>query len=89
MPGRHNLGQRVVRVSTDVRNVHDPAFERDPPGGAVATRGNGALAQFRPKLGVRCSRLGRRHIAVDLALAYRDPCAVGAAKPGGRFDDCV
>ena len=54
-PGRHNLGQRVVRVSADVRDMHDPAFERHPPGDAVATGDNGSLAQDRPMLGLRCS----------------------------------
>ena len=66
--------------------MHDPAFERHPPGDAVAAGDNGALAQGLPKLGVRCNRRGGRHIAVDFTLAYCDPSAVGAAKPGGRFD---
>jgi len=69
--------------------MHDPAVEQHPRGDAVATWDNGSLAQGLPKLGVGCNRLGGRHIAVDLALAYRDPSAIGAAKPGGRFDDCV
>ena len=50
-PGRHSLGQRVVRVSEDVRDMHDLAFERHPPGDAVATGDNGSLAHDRPKLG--------------------------------------
>ena len=49
-PGRHSLGHRVVRVSADVLDMHDPAFERHPPGDAVATGDNwfaGArLAQY-------------------------------------------
>ena len=47
-PGRHSLGHRVVRVGEDVRDMHDPAFERHPPGDAVATGDNGSLAQGRP-----------------------------------------
>jgi hypothetical protein len=35
-PGRLNLGPRVVRVGEDIRDMHDPAFERCPPGRAVA-----------------------------------------------------
>ena len=69
--------------------MHDPAVEQHPRGDAVATWDNGSLAQGLPKLGVGCNRLGGRHIAVDLALAYRDPCRLGAAKPGSRFGDCV
>jgi len=84
----HRLGQRVVRISEDVRNMHDSAFENHPPGNAVATGNNGSLAQGLPKLGARCIGLGDRrdrHIAVDLALAYCDPRAVGAAKADGRL----
>jgi len=43
-PGRHILGRRVVRVSADVRDMYDPAFEQHPPGYTVATRDNGSLA---------------------------------------------
>ena len=53
LPGRHSLGQREVRVSEDVRDMHDPAFERHPPGDGVATGDNCSLAQDRPILGVR------------------------------------
>ena len=35
--------------------MHDPAFERHPRGHAAATGDNGSLAQFRPKLGLRCT----------------------------------
>ena len=56
-PGRHSLGMRVVRVSADVRDMHDPAFERHPTGDAVATGDNGSLAQGRPILGVRCKEV--------------------------------
>ena len=69
--GRHNLGHRQIRVSAEVRDMHDFAFERYPPGDAVATGDNGSLAYPRPILGVRC-HIGARHIAVDLALAYAD-----------------
>ena len=69
--------------------MHDPAFERDPPGDGFATGENGSLAQGGPKLGIRCNRLVARHIAVDLALAYCDVCEIGGAKPDGRFDHCV
>jgi len=86
LPGRGNLGQRVVRVSADVRDLHDPAFERHPPGDAFAAGDNGSLAQGRPILGIRWRV---RHIAVDLALAYRDPGDITAAKPRGCFDQCV
>jgi len=86
IPGRHSLGHRVVRVGEDVRNMHNLAFERHPPGDAVATGDNGSLAQGRPMLGVQ-RRV--RHKAVDLALAYRDRCDVGPAKPGGGFGHCV
>ena len=92
VPGRHDLGQRVVRISEDVRNMHDFAFESHPPGDAVATGDNGSLAQGRPMLGAGSRQGGRHitgHIAVDLALAYRDRCAIGAAKPEGRFGHSV
>ena len=88
-PGRHNLGQRVVRVSEDVRDMHDPAFERHPPGDAVATGDDGSLAQRSPNTRVRRIRMVDRHVAVDLALAYCDRSGIGAAKPDGRFDYCV
>jgi hypothetical protein len=68
-PGRHRLGQRVVRVNPDVTDMHDPAFERNPPGDAVATGDKSSLAQGRPILGVRCTQR-TRHITEDLALAY-------------------
>src|SRR6516165_2235541 len=55
-------------------------------GDAVATWDNGSLAQDRPILGVGC---GGRHKAVDLALAYRNHCEIGAAKPDSRLDHCV
>ena len=42
-PGRHSLGQRVVWVGGDVLDMHDPAFERHPPGDAIAAWSNGAL----------------------------------------------
>jgi len=66
--------------------MHDPDLERHPPDDAVATGDNGSLAEGCPMLGVRCKG---RHRAVDLALAYRDRCELGAAKQGGRFDHCV
>ena len=69
LPGRHSLGQRVVRVGADVRDMHNPAFERHSPGHAVATGDNGSLAQGRPMLGVQC-RGRTHHKAVDLANAY-------------------
>src|SRR5215469_4420781 len=69
LPGCHSLGQRVVRISANVRDMHDPAFERHPSVDAVATGDNGSLAQDRPMLGLRCSHR-TRHIAMDLALAY-------------------
>ena len=47
-PGRHCLGQRGVRVSKDVLDMHDPAFERHPRGDAVATGDNSSLAHDRP-----------------------------------------
>ena len=78
----------IVRISADVRDMHDPAFERHPPDEAVATRRNGLLAQDRPILGFHCTER-TRHMAVDLALAYRDSCGIGAAKPGGRLHYCV
>jgi len=68
--------------------MHDPAFEQHPPGDGFATGDNGSLALDRPILGLRRSRRAR-HKAVDLALAYRDRCEIGAAKPGGRFGYCV
>jgi len=68
--------------------MHDPAFERHPPGRPVATRDKGSLAHFRPMLGLRCTDR-TRHRAVDLALAYVDRPGIGAAKPSGRFDHCV
>jgi len=52
-PGRRNLGPRLVRVGEDVRDLHDPPFERHPPGDGLATGDNCSLAQDRPKLGVR------------------------------------
>src|SRR6516164_7982726 len=79
---------RVVRVSADVRDMHDIAFERHPPGYAVSTGDNGSLALDRPILGVRCAER-TRHKAVDLALAYCDVSGIGAAKPSGRFGYCV
>jgi hypothetical protein len=88
-PGRHDLGHREVRVGADVREMHDPAFERHPPGEGFATGDNGSLAQDRPMLGVRYSRPSARHIAVDLALAYRNPCSIAVAKPGRRFGHSV
>ena len=48
-PGRHSLGNREVRVSADVRDMHDPAFERHPPGDAVATGDDCSLAHGSPK----------------------------------------
>ena len=54
LPGRRNLRQRVVRVSEDVRDMHDLAFERHAPGDAVAAGDKGSLAQDRPYLGVQC-----------------------------------
>jgi hypothetical protein len=47
-PGRHSLGQRVVRVSADVRDMYDPAFEQHPPDDGIATRDKCSLAQGRP-----------------------------------------
>ena len=38
-PGRHSLGQRIVRVSDDVRDMHDPTFERHPPGDGLSRPG--------------------------------------------------
>ena len=87
-PGRRTLWKREIRVSADVRDMHDPAFERHPPVEGFATGDNGSLALDRPKLGLRCT-VRTRHTAVDLALAYRDRSGIGAAKPGGRFDHCV
>ena len=71
--------------------MHDPAFERHLPGDAAATRDNCSLAHNRPIPGLRCRgrRIGARHIAVNLALAYRDRCGIGAAKPRGGFGYCV
>ena len=44
-PGRRTLWKREIRVSADVRDMHDPAFERHLPGDAgVATRDNRSLA---------------------------------------------
>ena len=80
-------GIRVVRVSEDVLDMHDPAFERRPPGDAVATGDNCSLARIAQYSGSVAS--GGRHTAVDLALAYEDRRGIGAAKPGGRFDHCV
>jgi hypothetical protein len=48
VPGRHSLGYCVVRVSADVRDLHDPAFERRPPDEGLATRDKCSLAQGRP-----------------------------------------
>jgi len=47
-PGRHSLRHREVRVSADVGDLHDPAFERHPPGEAVPTGDKCSLAQGRP-----------------------------------------
>ena len=88
-PGRHSLGPHEVRVSGDVRDMHDLAFEQHPRGEAVATGDKCSLAQRRPKLGVLCTRIIVRHKAVDRALAYGDVSGIGAAKPGGRFHYCV
>jgi len=68
--------------------MHDPAFERDPPGEGFATGDKPSLAQGRPKLGLRRTERARRK-AIDLALAYRDRCGIGAAKPRGGFGHCV
>ena len=68
--------------------MHDPAFERHPPGDAVATGDECSLALGRPILGLRCTD-ERRHVAVDLALAYCDRSGIGAAKPDGGFGNCV
>jgi len=87
-PGRYTLGDREVRVSADVCDLHDPTFERRPRGDAVATGDKSSLAQHRPKLGLRCAER-TRHKAVDLALACCDVSGIGAAKPHGRFDYCV
>ena len=73
----------------EVLDMHDPAFERHPAGDAVATGDNRSLAQDRPILGVRCTRIVVRHNAVDFALAYPDIRGIGAAKPGGRSGHCV
>ena len=43
-PGCHSLGQHEVRVSADVRDMHDLAFERHPPGDGFATGENCSLA---------------------------------------------
>jgi len=69
-PGPHSLGHREVRVSADVGDLHNPAFEQHPAGHALATGDNCSLAQGRPILGIRYHRLVARHVAVDLALAY-------------------
>jgi len=68
--------------------MHDPAFERHPTHDALAAGDLGSLAQERPILGLRGAER-TRHVPVDLTIAYRDPCDIGAAKPGGRFDHCV
>jgi len=68
--------------------MHDPAFERHPPSEAAATGDDSSLALDCPILGVRRTER-TRHMAVDLALAYRDICDIGAAKPGGRLHYCV
>ena len=68
-PGRRTLWKREIRVSADVRDMHDPAFERHPPGNALATGDDGLLAQDRPILGLRCTQRAR-HRAVGLALTY-------------------
>ena len=39
-PGRHSLGHREFRVSADVRDMHDPAFEQHPPADGFATGDN-------------------------------------------------
>jgi len=54
-------------------------------GKPAPTGDKGSLARDRPKLGLRCTER-TRHGAVDLALAYVDPCGFGAAKAGGGFD---
>jgi hypothetical protein len=41
-PGRHSPGKRVVRVSADVRNMHDPAFERHSSLTVIAQKITGA-----------------------------------------------
>jgi len=56
--------------------MHDPAFERHAPGDAVATGDKRSLAQDRPILVIDGVI---RHIAIDLALAHRDPAAFGTA----------
>jgi hypothetical protein len=61
---------------------------KHPAGDAVAAGNNGSLAQGLP-VSFRCKRLGGRHIAVDIALAYCDRSVIGAAKPGSRFGHCV
>jgi hypothetical protein len=84
-PGRHSLGHRPVRVGADVRDLHDPAFERHPPGHAVATGDKCSLAQGRPQLGVNSAHIVVRHSAVDLAIADKNRCGITVAKPARRF----
>ncbi len=51
-PGRHGLGKRELRLSAEVLDMHDPAFERRPRGDyAIATGDHGSLAMDRPTLG--------------------------------------
>jgi len=47
-PGRHSPGHREVRVSADIFDMNDPAFERHSPGHAVATGANCFLTAERP-----------------------------------------
>src|SRR6516164_1990547 len=77
-PGRRSFGKRVVRISEDVFDMNDPAFEQHPAGETIPTGDNRSLAQFHPKLGVRCTVRTRRK-TVDLALAYCDVSGIGAA----------
>ena len=51
-PGHHDLGQRVVRVSEDVRNLHALPSSATRPVTRAATGDNGSLAHARPILGV-------------------------------------
>ena len=71
-PAATASGSAKSGSAADVRDMHDPAFERHPPGNAVATGDNCSLARDRPILGP--SHCEVRHIAIDLALAYRDRC---------------
>jgi hypothetical protein len=87
-PGRHCLGHRVVRDRANVRHVHDPAFERHPPGDGVVTGDDGSLAIRRPELGLRCADRTRRG-AVHLALAYEDRCGIDTAESDRGFNQRV